>query len=179
MPDPKHGTSGGVDLSEERVHELADEAERGYDTRWLRTRARRGRPPLGQEPATVFHVRLEPSLRAALVRRADEEATTPSDLVRRALRDFLGVNRVKQDSPADEPLRRREVVPNPSGGWDVVSSQGERASSHHATQKDAIQRARRVLQEKGGGELRIKGRDGRVRDQTMISGDKRTRRSDG
>lgn len=176
MPDRKHGTSGGVELSEERVRELADEAERGYDTKQLRTRSRRGRPPLGREAASVFHVRLEPSLRGALERRADEEASTPSDIVRRALRDFLGVDRGRQNSPADEPVQRREVVPNPSGGWEVRVPQSGGRSSHHATQKEAIQKARYVLRDKGGGELRVRGRDGRWRDRRRISGSNDTRR---
>lgn len=89
MGKTSHGTSGGVDLSDQRVQELAEEAEGGYDPDRLRTRSRRGRPALGAEPARVFHVRLPPALRQALERQADKEATTPSDLVRRALRQFL------------------------------------------------------------------------------------------
>lgn len=111
MADPEHGTSGGVELTEERVRELAEQAQRGYDTERLRKRSRRGRPPLGQEAATVFHVRLQPSLRAALERRADEEETTPSDLVRRALRNFLDANSPKLNSPANAPPQRRELGP--------------------------------------------------------------------
>lgn len=38
MPEPVHGTSGGVKLTEERVGDLADEAERGYDAKHLRER---------------------------------------------------------------------------------------------------------------------------------------------
>lgn len=35
-----HGTSGGVELTEEKVQELADEAERGYDPSQLKDRDR-------------------------------------------------------------------------------------------------------------------------------------------
>lgn len=88
MSDRSRGSSGGVDLTDERLRELADEAERGYRPEQLRPR--RGRPPMGREAATVFHVRLAPELRSALERRADAESTTPSEVVRRALREFLG-----------------------------------------------------------------------------------------
>lgn len=110
MPDPEHGTSGGFELSEQRIREFADDAERGYDTGRLRERPRRGRPPLGQEAATVFHVRLERALRAALERRADEEETTPSALVRQALRSFLERGRA-DDLTADKLTDWREDPP--------------------------------------------------------------------
>jgi hypothetical protein len=109
MTDANHGTSGGVGLSEHGVRELADEAERGYDTDRLRTRSRRGRPPLGREAAAVFHVRLEPGLRDALERRADDDATTPSDIVRRALREFLALTPTGPDAPNDRRRTDSEV----------------------------------------------------------------------
>jgi CRISPR-associated endonuclease/helicase Cas3 len=87
MAKPKHGTSGGVELADEVVDRLAKEAEEGYDTRKLRRR--RGRPSMGSEAATVFPVRLEPELRDALNRAAMCEHTTPSELVRRAIRAYL------------------------------------------------------------------------------------------
>lgn len=200
MTDAGHGTSGGVDLTEQRVRELADEAARGYDPGRLRTRSRRGRPPIGREAATVFHVRLEPGLREVLEQRADAEETTPSAIVRSALREFLASPSAGQEDPrrrlstelqgdltseqpskpsrtGDEPARR-EVTPNPRGGWDVWDPHGERASSHHDTQREAIKAARRILRKQGGGELRVRGRDGRVRDQSMIPRDNdRPRRS--
>lgn len=83
------GTSGGVKLTSEQLDALTEEAERGYAPDRLRARSRRGRPPLGDEAATVFQVRLPPALRAALEQAADAEQTTPSDILRRALRDYL------------------------------------------------------------------------------------------
>lgn len=62
----------------------------------------------------------------------------------------------------------RDVVPNPEGGWDVVKPGGGRASSHHDTQADAIGRGRDIVRNAGGGELRIHGRDGRIRDSDTI-----------
>jgi hypothetical protein len=56
----------------------------------------------------------------------------------------------------------REVVLNPDGGWDVRKPEASRASAHCDTQQEAIYRARRILQNRGGGELRVRGRDGEV-----------------
>ena len=58
----------------------------------------------------------------------------------------------------------RHVVPNPEGGWDVVKPGGQRASSHHDTQGEAIDRGREIVRHAGGGEVRIHGRDGQIRD---------------
>ncbi len=69
---------------------------------------------------------------------------------------------------ASKKPERRDVTPNPKGGWDVKRPGGQRASSHHGTQKAAIERGRQVLQNKGGGELRIKGTDGKVRAQDTV-----------
>lgn len=63
----------------------------------------------------------------------------------------------------------RHVVPNPGGGWDVKKPGAERASSHHDTQKDAIDRGRAIVRGAGGGELRIHGRDGRIRDSDTVA----------
>ena len=64
--------------------------------------------------------------------------------------------------------KRRDVTPNPAGGWDVRKPGAARASSHHDTQKEAISRARGILTNQGGGEMRVKGSDGRVRDQNTV-----------
>jgi hypothetical protein len=61
-----------------------------------------------------------------------------------------------------------EVVPNANGGWDVKADRGERASSHHDTQEDAYQTARRLAVNAGGGEVRIHGKDGRIRRSNTI-----------
>lgn len=182
MTRDTNGTSGGVDLDDKLLRGLTDEAEHGYDPKQLRPRLRRGRPPMGRTAATVFQVRLEPELRDALERVADDAATTPSQVVRAALRQYLASmpsrwDRVdaapgsgsKPRAPAADA--RRDVTPNPSGGWDVRKPTSKRVSSHHATQTEAIQVARRILRNQGGGELLVKGRDGRVRDRTTISRD--------
>jgi len=63
----------------------------------------------------------------------------------------------------------RHVVPNASGGWDVKSPGSERASAHARTQSEAVDRAREIVHHAGGGEVRIHGRDGRIRDSDTIA----------
>lgn len=63
----------------------------------------------------------------------------------------------------------RDVVPNPEGGWDVRASGASRASTHHDTQADAIDRGREIVGNAGGGQLRIHGRDGRIRGSDTIA----------
>lgn len=62
----------------------------------------------------------------------------------------------------------RDVVPNADGGWDVVKPGAQRASTHHDTQADAINRGREIVRNLGGGELRIHGRDGQIRDSDTV-----------
>ena len=62
----------------------------------------------------------------------------------------------------------RHVVPAKDGGWDVVKPGSDRASSHHNTQADAINRGREIVRKAGGGELNIHGRDGRIREKDTI-----------
>ncbi len=63
----------------------------------------------------------------------------------------------------------RHVTPNPGGGWDVVAPGASRASAHRDTQAAAIDRGREIVQKAGGGELRIHGRDGRIRDSDTVA----------
>ena len=64
---------------------------------------------------------------------------------------------------------RRHVVPNPKGGWDVVAPGADRASAHTETQAQAEQRAKQIVQNAGGGEVRIHGRNGRIRDSDTVA----------
>lgn len=63
----------------------------------------------------------------------------------------------------------RHVVPNPDGGWDVVKPDAQRSSGHHDTQKEAIDRGREIVHNAGGGELRIHGHDGKIRDSDTVA----------
>ena len=61
-----------------------------YDVEELKTR-QRGRPAMGSARAEVVPVRLDPELRNAVEARAQQEHTTTSEVIRRALRTFLDV----------------------------------------------------------------------------------------
>ncbi len=63
---------------------------------------------------------------------------------------------------------QRHVVRDPAGGWDVVKPGSTRASGHAKTQASAIDRARAIVANTGGGEVVIHGRDGRIRDSDTI-----------
>jgi hypothetical protein len=66
-------------------------------------------------------------------------------------------------------MSNRHVVPNPDGGWDVKAPGATRSSSHHDTQKEAEKRAKEIVGNAGGGEVRIHGRDGRIRDSDTVA----------
>ena len=86
-----HGRSvAGVELTDEVLEKMADEAEAGLDIPKLRRRP--GRPAMGSGPAESLPVRLDPELRLALDERAAADNTTASDIVREALRRYLKVS---------------------------------------------------------------------------------------
>ncbi|HSH23723.1 MAG TPA: ribbon-helix-helix domain-containing protein [Acidimicrobiales bacterium] len=86
-----HGrTRAGVELTDEVLERMADEAEEGLDITKLRRRP--GRPAMGSGPAESVPVRLDPELRKALDDRAAAENSTASDVVREALRRYLRVS---------------------------------------------------------------------------------------
>jgi hypothetical protein len=83
-------TKTGRELTDADIEAAATEVEEtDYDVAVLK--ARRGRPLLGSAPAEVVPVRLDPELREAIEQRAETEATTTSDVIRRALRAYLDV----------------------------------------------------------------------------------------
>jgi hypothetical protein len=64
---------------------------------------------------------------------------------------------------------QRHVVPNADGGWDVKGSNADRASSHHDAKDEAVQRAREILVNEGGGELFIHGSDGQIQTKDTVA----------
>ena len=92
MADKKtHGRSmSGIELTDDNLQKMADEAEVGLDVTKLRRRP--GRPPMGSGPADTLPVRLEPELRKAVDDRAARDHTSASDVVREALRRYLKVS---------------------------------------------------------------------------------------
>jgi predicted HicB family RNase H-like nuclease len=85
----KHGKlKDGTPVTKETVEALADEAERGYDVEQIQAR-RSGRPAMGSAPAAVESVRLDPELKRDLLLRAAEQHISVSEVIRRALRQYV------------------------------------------------------------------------------------------
>ena len=67
----------------------------------------------------------------------------------------------------------RYVQPNKErGGWDVVKEGHKRVSAHEQRKADAVKVARRIIENQGGGELRIKDEQGQFIDSDTIKGRK-------
>ncbi|MDQ3380855.1 MAG: DUF2188 domain-containing protein [Actinomycetota bacterium] len=58
----------------------------------------------------------------------------------------------------------RYVQPRAEGSWEVVKERHERASAVTPTKAKAIERARAIVNNLGGGEVRIKNLDNRFAD---------------
>ncbi|MFC0082420.1 ribbon-helix-helix protein, CopG family [Aciditerrimonas ferrireducens] len=85
-----HGTrADGSPITDRDVEAMADEAKAGYDAEEILRRRRGGRPTLGREPSTVESVRLDPDLKRDLLLKAAEEHISVSELIRRAVRNYL------------------------------------------------------------------------------------------
>lgn len=63
----------------------------------------------------------------------------------------------------------RHVEPDPNGGgWDITAPGASRRSGHEDTQAAAINRAREIVGNSGGGEVVIHGRNGKIRDSDTV-----------
>ncbi len=54
----------------------------------------------------------------------------------------------------------------------MVKENHERVSAHADTKKDAVNRAREIVRNKGGGEIRIANKEGRLIDSDTVRGPK-------
>lgn len=63
----------------------------------------------------------------------------------------------------------RHVTQTSDGRWQVRREGADRASSTHDTQQEAINRAREIERNTGGGEVVIHGTDGRIRDSDTVA----------
>lgn len=63
----------------------------------------------------------------------------------------------------------RTVYKNQDGDWVNKRNDADRAGSKHDTQAAAINAARDMLTNAGGGELTVKGVDGKIRSKDTIS----------
>lgn len=66
--------------------------------------------------------------------------------------------------PQDRTVSRRS-----DGTWVNKRNDAEKASSRHTTQAEAADAARSMLQNQGGGELTVKGIDGKFRSKDTIA----------
>ena len=62
----------------------------------------------------------------------------------------------------------RTVSRRPDGSWANKKDGSQRASSLHDTQREAERAAHEMLKGSGGGELKVKGEDGRIRSKDTI-----------
>jgi hypothetical protein len=67
--------------------------------------------------------------------------------------------------PQDRTVSRRD-----DGNWENKRNDAQRASSVHDTQRDAINAAKDMLKNQGGGELTTKGMDGKIRSKDTLGG---------
>jgi hypothetical protein len=65
--------------------------------------------------------------------------------------------------------RDRTISRRADGTWENKRNDASRASSIHRTQANAIDAARGMLGNRGGGELTVKGRNGRIRSKDTIA----------
>ena len=65
------------------------------------------------------------------------------------------------------PRNERYVVNHPDG-WAVKKPGADRASAVFGTQREAEKRAKKIVRNLGGGEVRIQGRDRRWRDSDTV-----------
>ena len=86
MTEPRKATTGET-MDENFWRRAEEKADAGLDPSRLRRRV--GRPTLGDEPAGLTAVRLPPEVRRALDDRAAEEHTSSSEVIRRALEQYL------------------------------------------------------------------------------------------
>ena len=64
--------------------------------------------------------------------------------------------------------RDRMVYQRQDGKWVNKRNDADRVSSLHILQSEAVNTARKNLHNQGGGELTIKGRDGKIRSKDTI-----------
>ena len=86
MTEPRKAKTGET-MDDDFWRRAEEKANAGLDPSRLRRRV--GRPTLGEEPAELTAVRLPPEVRRALDDRAAEEHTSASEVIRRALDQYL------------------------------------------------------------------------------------------
>jgi hypothetical protein len=77
------------------------------------------------------------------------------------------------------PRNDRTVSQRDDGSWANKKDGAMRASSLHTTQAQAVKAARAQLKETGGGELKVKNEDGKIRSKDTIPQGRDPRRTRG
>jgi Uncharacterized protein conserved in bacteria (DUF2188) len=54
-------------------------------------------------------------------------------------------------------------------GWDILKEGHRRATAHGATKADAVQAARKLVLQEGGGEIRVLNRTGKVTAESTVT----------
>lgn len=65
--------------------------------------------------------------------------------------------------------REAHVIPGKAGDWEVVVPGSREPSSRHRTQKEARDSAKRLLEDRGGGEAVIHGREGGIKESDRVT----------
>ncbi len=65
--------------------------------------------------------------------------------------------------------RDRMVSQKADGSWQNKRNSASKASSVHGTQSEAVEAAKQMLTNQGGGELSIQGTNGRIRSKDTIA----------
>jgi hypothetical protein len=63
----------------------------------------------------------------------------------------------------------RTVSRRPDGSWENKRNDSDRASSVHDTQAEAVKAAKAMEKQQGGGDVTIKGRDGKIRSKDTVA----------
>lgn len=138
----------------------------------------------GKTPA--LPVRLPASIRSEMQRRVDDgEVSSESGLVRAALVEYfenhprsgpvatnvtIHSSHQEEHTVTNKKPEARHVVPNADrGGWDIQKPGSPRSSGHFETQAEAVDRARTILGNSGGGELNIHDKQGKIRAKDTIA----------
>lgn len=61
------------------------------------------------------------------------------------------------------------VARNQNGLWEALRENADRVSGYYSTQREAESEAKEFSANSGGGEVRIHGLDGRIRDSDTVS----------
>lgn len=65
-------------------------------------------------------------------------------------------------------VTRRIVSPDPKGGYRIDAPGSKRASATASTKAAAEKRAKQIVRNLGGGEVTMRGKDGRIQDSDTV-----------